>query len=192
MTRVTEMKGKLHEERMYIFLCPSSLLFQYLAFFCLVYSHGEWLIPFQHHDLYFIKMELGFLQRKILSEEKLFSSDWFSLNFIWEPCDFLLLGDVRRLGLHLVTLSSICSIMSLVCWSVVDMTPILCNLGIILYKTTQDFGALWNKSLTILTFSFLPYGLRNIYWYGSTDLQQISLLVWASKLLMNLADVSVV
>lgn len=151
MTRITEMKGKLHEARMYIPLCPPPLFSLFLS--CVSWWWMADSLPTSR--FVFHKDGKWFLWCKLLSVEKFFSSDRFLLSFIWESCDLLLSEDVRRLGLHLVILSSTCSIMSLICWSVVDMTPILCNLDIVLYKTTQDFGVLWNKSLTLL-FLFFP------------------------------------
>ena len=61
------------------------------------------------------------------------------------PGDLLPLADISRLGLHPAIFSCTGSLVSLACWTVVDVSLILCNLDVILYKTTQDFGVLWNK-----------------------------------------------
>lgn len=66
----------------------------------------------------------------------------------------LLLAGIRRLGLHPIILSGTCSLMSLARWSAVDVALILCNLDITLYKTTQDFGVLWNKNHSLYWLSF--------------------------------------
>lgn len=142
------MKGSSHQARMYILLCPLPPLLQHLLFFSVVCPDTEQPIPFQQpssHYLYFREMEeassgASFWVKGIFSQVTAFcqisSGNWG---------DLLLLAGIRRLGLHPAILSCICSLMSLACWSVVDVALILCNLDITVYKTTQDFGVLWNK-----------------------------------------------
>lgn len=105
-------------------------------------------IPFQQpssHNLYFREMEEAYSGascwvKGIFSQVTAFcqisSGNWGAL---------LLLADIRRLGLHPAILSCTCSQMSLARWLVVDVALILCNLDITVYKTTQDFGVLWNE-----------------------------------------------
>lgn len=142
------MKGSSHQARVYILLCPLPSLLQHLLFFlCCVSWHGT------AHSLpttivtqfVFQRDGGGLFWCKLLSKGNIFSGDCFLSNFIGNWGALLLLADIRRLGLHPAILSCTCSQMSLARWLVVDVALILCNLDITVYKTTQDFGVLWNE-----------------------------------------------
>lgn len=151
------MKGSLHQMRMHILLCPLRLLLQHLLFFSVVCPDTEQPIPFQQatsHYLYFRKKEKASSGASFCIKEKFPQVTVICQISSGSLGDLLLLVDIRRWGWHPALLSCTCSLMSLAHRSVVDMALILCNLNITLYKTTQDFGVLWNKLLTLLTFFF--------------------------------------